>query len=115
VQGQDLWIVGNNSRILHSLDNGKTWVIQATQTKETLFSVSFIDARRGWASGANGVILHSEDGGATWVRQVTGTTHPIFRIQFISEKVGFALGYFGLFPPDGRRGKPGRTNPLVRM
>jgi photosystem II stability/assembly factor-like uncharacterized protein len=97
VQGQDLWIVGNNSRILHSSDNGKTWVIQATQTKETLFSVSFIDARRGWVSGANGVILHTEDGGTTWVRQSTDTIHPIFRIQFVSENVGFACGYFGLF------------------
>lgn len=110
VQGQDLWIVGNNSRILHSPDNGKTWVIQATQSKETLFSVSFIDARRGWASGANGVILHSEDGGATWVRQVTGTTHPIFRIQIISEKVGFACGYFGLFLRTADGGKTWQNN-----
>ena len=97
VNAQDIWIVGNNSRILHSPDNGKTWVIQPTQTKETLFSVSFVDARRGWCSGANGVILHTEDGGTTWVRQPTGSTHPIFRIQFLSEKVGFACGYFGLF------------------
>ena len=97
VKGQDIWIVGNNSRILHSADNGKTWIIQASETKETLFSVSFVDARRGWCSGANGVILHTEDGGTTWVRQATGTNHPIFRIQFLSEKVGFACGYFGLF------------------
>jgi len=97
VKAQDIWIVGNNSRILHSRDSGKTWVIQTSETKETLFSVSFVDARRGWCSGANGVILHTEDGGATWVRQVTGTPQPIFRIQFLSEKVGFACGYFGLF------------------
>ncbi len=97
LKGQDLWIVGNNSRILHSSDNGKTWVIQTAPTKETLFSVSFVDARRGWISGSNGVILHTEDGGTTWVRQSTGTSHPIFRIQFLSENVGFACGYFGLF------------------
>ncbi len=97
VKAQDIWIVGNNSRILHSADSGKTWVIQTSGTKETLFSVSFVDARRGWCSGANGVVLHTEDGGATWVRQVTGTTQPIFRIQFVSEKIGFACGYFGLF------------------
>jgi photosystem II stability/assembly factor-like uncharacterized protein len=97
VKGQDIWVVGNNSRILHSSDNGKTWVIQTAPTKETLFSVSFVDARRGWASGANGVILHTADGGTTWVRQATGTSHPIFRIQFLSENVGFACGYFGTF------------------
>ena len=97
VKAQDIWVVGNNSRILHSPDNGKTWVIQITKTKETLFSVSFVDARRGWCSGTNGLILHTEDGGTTWVRQETGTSHPIFRIQFLSEKVGFACGYFGLF------------------
>lgn len=97
VKAQDIWIVGNNSRILHSRDNGKTWVIQGSESKETLFSVSFVDARRGWCSGANGVVLHTEDGGTTWVRQATGTNHPIFRIQFLSEKVGYACGYFGLF------------------
>ena len=97
VKSQDSWIVGNNGRILHSPDNGKTWVIQPTQAKETLFSVSFVDAHHGWCSGTNGVILHTEDGGTTWVRQATGTTNPIFRIQFVSEKTGFACGYFGLF------------------
>lgn len=97
VKAQDLWIVGNNGRILHSPDRGENWVIQSSGIKETLFSVSFIDALRGWCSGENGAILHTEDGGTTWVRQATGTNHPIFRIQFLSEKVGFACGYFGLF------------------
>lgn len=97
IKGQDIWIVGNSSRILHSPDGGKSWGIQATQTREPLYSVSFVDSRRGWCSGAGGLILHTKDGGATWIRQVTGTTQPIFRIQFVSEKAGFACGYFGLF------------------
>lgn len=94
---QEIWIVGNSGKILHSGDGGKNWFIQTSGTREDLYSVSFIDARRGWSSGANGFILHTEDGGATWTRQGTGTKHPIFRIQFLSERVGFACGYFGLF------------------
>lgn len=94
---QEFWIVGNSGKILHSGDGGKTWFIQPSGTREDLFSVSFIDARRGWSSGSKGLILHTEDGGETWNRQETGTNHPIFRIQFLSEKVGFACGYFGLF------------------
>ncbi|MBI5905995.1 MAG: hypothetical protein HZB86_10710 [Deltaproteobacteria bacterium] len=94
---QEIWIVGNSGRILHSADDGKTWRIQVSGTREDLYSVSFADARRGWCSGSNGLVLHTEDGGATWSRQTSGTSHPIFRIQFLSDKVGFACGYFGLF------------------
>jgi len=94
---QELWIVGNSGKILHTGDEGKNWIIQPGGIKEDLYSVSFIDALRGWCSGGNGLILHTEDGGATWSRQTTGTKYPIFRIQFLSEKVGFACGYFGLF------------------
>jgi photosystem II stability/assembly factor-like uncharacterized protein len=94
---QEVWIVGNSGRILHSGDAGKTWFIQSSGVRDDLYSVSFVDPLHGWCSGGNGLILHTEDGGATWSRQATGTKHPIFRIQFLSEKVGFACGYFGLF------------------
>jgi len=96
VNFREIWIVGNNGKILHSGDDGKTWFNQPSGVREDLYSVSFIDARRGWCSGGNGLILHTENGGTTWSRQATGTIHPIFRIQFFSEKVGFACGYFGL-------------------
>lgn len=91
-----VWIVGNNGRILHSVDGGKRWYLQSSGVRENLYAVSFFDARHGWCAGDSGRILRTEDGGATWVSQVSGTKQPIFQIQFLSERVGFACGYYGL-------------------
>lgn len=94
---KEVWIVGNNGRIVHSGDVGKTWQIQASNVQETLYSTSFSDPMHGWCSGTKGVILHTENGGQSWSAQNSGTTLPIFKIRFLNEKVGFACGYFGLF------------------
>lgn len=91
------WIVGNGGRILFSLDGGKSWQVQKSNTRENLFGVTFTDLKHGWACGGGGTILHTEDGGGVWTRQSSGTKHPIFKIQFLSGKVGYACGYFGLF------------------
>ena len=91
------WIVGNSGRVLSSIDGGKNWQVQESNTTENLYAVSFTDPKNGWACGSGGTIVHTEDGGGNWVRQNSGTRHPIFRIQFINGKVGYACGYFGLF------------------
>jgi photosystem II stability/assembly factor-like uncharacterized protein len=95
--GSTLWIVGNSGRIIHSLDGGKSWLIQRSPTAENLNSVSFIDSRSGWACGNGGTVVHTSDGGATWELQNTGTKHPIFKIQFLTREIGYACGYFGMF------------------
>lgn len=80
--GQDAWFVTGGAsvaRVFHSRDRGRTWTVAETpapkgNASSGLFSVAFLDARRGFAAGGdykqpdfkgvNGI--RTEDGGATW-------------------------------------------------
>jgi photosystem II stability/assembly factor-like uncharacterized protein len=80
--GQDAWFVTGGAsvaRVFHTMDRGRTWTAANTpapngNASSGLFSVAFLDARRGFAAGGdykqpafqglNGI--RTEDGGATW-------------------------------------------------
>lgn len=79
---QDAWFVTGGARVarvFHTADRGRTWTVADTpapngNASSGLFSVAFLDARRGFAAGGdykqpafkglNGI--RTEDGGATW-------------------------------------------------
>jgi photosystem II stability/assembly factor-like uncharacterized protein len=81
--GNDAWFVTGGAkvaRVFHTADRGRTWTVADTpapngNASSGLFSVAFLDARRGYAAGGdykqpqfaglNGI--RTEDGGATWV------------------------------------------------
>jgi photosystem II stability/assembly factor-like uncharacterized protein len=81
--GQEAWFVTGGAsvaRVFHTKDRGRTWTVADTpapngNASSGLFSVAFLDARRGYAAGGdykqpdfkglNGV--RTEDGGATWI------------------------------------------------
>jgi photosystem II stability/assembly factor-like uncharacterized protein len=80
--GSDAWFVTGGakvSRVFHTADRGKTWTavetpVRAANASSGLFSIAFLDARRGVVTGGdykepafeglNGA--RTEDGGATW-------------------------------------------------
>jgi photosystem II stability/assembly factor-like uncharacterized protein len=80
--GQDAWFVSGGAsvaRVFHTRDLGRTWSVANTpapngNASSGLFSVAFLDARRGFAAGGdykqpafrglNGI--RTDDGGATW-------------------------------------------------
>jgi len=80
--GADAWFVTGGAkvaRVFHTKDRGRTWTVAQTpapagNASSGLFSVAFLDARRGFAAGGdykqpafeglNGV--RTEDGGTTW-------------------------------------------------
>jgi photosystem II stability/assembly factor-like uncharacterized protein len=80
--GDDAWFVTGGAkvaRVFHTKDRGRTWTAVETaapngNASSGLFSVAFLDAKRGYAAGGdykqpafkglNG--LRTEDGGATW-------------------------------------------------
>ncbi len=92
--GADVWFVTGGarvSRVFHSADRGRTWSVAqapvpAGNASTGLFSVAFLDARRGFVAGGdyeqpgfaglNGA--RTEDGGATW------TPAPISTAGFFS-------------------------------
>jgi photosystem II stability/assembly factor-like uncharacterized protein len=81
--GQDAWFVTGGAkvaRVFHTADRGRTWTVGDTpapngNASSGLFSVAFLDARRGFSAGGdykqpqfaglNGI--RTEDGGATWI------------------------------------------------
>lgn len=89
------WAVGEAGTILHSLDGGATWSLQASGTALDLSDVHFVDMQHGWAIGASdfsGIILHTSDGGATWRTQHTLGTDQLVAIHFVDARNGWAAG-----------------------
>ncbi|HEY1434378.1 MAG TPA: hypothetical protein VGG65_03330, partial [Thermoanaerobaculia bacterium] len=67
------------ARVFHTKDRGRTWTVAETaapngNASSGLFSVAFLDARRGYAAGGDYKVpafqglngIRTEDGGATW-------------------------------------------------
>ncbi|HZN35234.1 MAG TPA: YCF48-related protein, partial [Pirellulaceae bacterium] len=75
VRGNRVWIAGApGSCVLHSPDNGRTWLSFRTDQTAPLLGLWFADDYRGWAVGALGTILHTKDGGQTWRLARSGPT-----------------------------------------
>ncbi|MGA2623721.1 MAG: YCF48-related protein [Bacteroidota bacterium] len=68
----DAYAVGDSGTILHSTNNGRTWVRQPSGTTNTLYEVIFTDSLTGTIVGANGTILHTNTGGVVSVRIPNG-------------------------------------------
>jgi photosystem II stability/assembly factor-like uncharacterized protein len=80
--GTDAWFVTGGAkvaRVFHTKDRGRTWTVADTpapngNASSGLFSVAFLDARRGYSAGGDYKIpafqglngIRTEDGGATW-------------------------------------------------
>lgn len=71
------WAAGHGGVILHTVDGGKTWQLQRSDTKvdQPLFSIWFANASEGWAAGLWSLLLHTRDGGKSW-QQVKLPTAP---------------------------------------
>lgn len=66
------------------------------RNKDSLYAVSFVDARAGWAVGAFGTILSTRDGGRNWRTEPSHTTEPLFSVDFVDARHGWAVGRSGL-------------------
>lgn len=65
----EVWIVGDNGRVLKTSDVGATWLEQDPNTSYNLYGIHFTDLNKGWIVGEFSVIRHTEDGGTTWSTQ----------------------------------------------
>ncbi len=54
---------GTAGFVLHSPDDGATWIPQVANSQFRLRGVFFVDALRGWVVGDNGTIRHTASGG----------------------------------------------------
>src|SRR4030067_3153349 len=83
--GGRAWAVGKNGIILHSIDEGRSWRLQASGTTQSLLAVSFADDRVGFVAGSSGTILRTRDGGLSWEKQSSGMKDHLLGVQALSE------------------------------
>lgn len=97
--GERIISVGDRGHILHSSDEGQSWQLAATPTRQMLTAVHFADASHGWAVGHDAVILHSRDGGLSWEQQYQDLEleAPLLDVWFADTRTGFATGAYGTF------------------
>ena len=61
-----VWIVGENSTVLKTIDTGKTWQVLNIAPGRILKNICFSDSLTGWIVGAKGLILKSSNSGNNW-------------------------------------------------
>lgn len=92
VDQSNIWVVGFYGKIIHSKDQGKTWSIQKSGTKNALTGVSFANLSDGWITTLTGKILHTSDGGETWQLQESGTENALMDVEFLDKSHGWVVG-----------------------
>lgn len=90
------YAVGENGRILGTLDSCQHWTKLTSGTTDDLMGVSLHvpNSLEAWAVGQHGTILHTTDG-VTWTPQVSGTTHDLRAIRMLAG-FGWAVGEHGV-------------------
>jgi photosystem II stability/assembly factor-like uncharacterized protein len=53
------WAVGRGGTILSTSDQGRSWTLQQSATKQNLYSLNF-NKKIGWVVGGEGIILRYE-------------------------------------------------------
>lgn len=75
VNSDELWAVGADGLILHTLDRGKLWrkrLLQSEYKSTWLSCVYFKNAKRGWVAGNEGIILATDNSGKSWQLENSG-------------------------------------------
>ncbi|MEA3477261.1 MAG: YCF48-related protein [Bacteroidota bacterium] len=73
IDSDNIWAVGEEGTIIHSINGGETWDLIPVGTMENLYTVEFINSDTGWVAGHDdGVgttVLRTTDGGLNWEEQ----------------------------------------------
>ncbi len=97
--GERLVAVGERGFVLHSDDQGQTWIAVPTPVTRTLTGVAFRDPKTGVAVGHGGSLVRTEDAGATWAQvQVEEIgSDSLLDVQHLGGDHFIAYGAFGLY------------------
>lgn len=95
LNSSNVWAVGAEGAILHSMDGGENWELLESGTTVLLYTVEFINADTGWVAGEDdnqhSTILRTLDGGETWEAQElqgSGDYVPIWDVDFVPGEAG---------------------------
>jgi len=109
------WVVGDNGRILHTLDGGAEWNLQTSGRSEALNAVWFTSDVEGWVVGNNGTVLHTTNSGTNWARLLTVPAgEPLNDVQFANRDTGWVVGANGvILRTENRGGSWQRVTPSI--
>lgn len=111
------WAVGAEGRIYTTINGGKFWREQNSNTKNDLLDVFFLNNAEGWAIGDNGTILYTKTAGNLWIELETNVAHKLEKIFFTGNK-GWAVGFGGTImrydPSLPNRVKPQAKPPVMQ-
>ena len=118
--GQQGWAAGSSGTILKTLDGGKNWQAQNSNTKAKLNSIKFhADGQQGWAAGSSGIILKTLDGGKSWQIQNSNTNVWFYNITFHANgQQGWVVGDRGTILETldgGKSWQPQPSNTLASL
>ena len=89
------WAVGNDGKVLQTINGGKFWREQNSTVNANLTDVFFKDTAEGWAIGDAGTILHTKTAGNVWISENLKINHKLEKIFFAGGK-GWIVGFGGL-------------------
>jgi photosystem II stability/assembly factor-like uncharacterized protein len=88
------WVAGAEGKIFSTLNGGKLWRQQNSNTTNDLTSIAFFDSSNGFAIGNDGIVLQTQNGGNVWRPTQLNTKHKLERI-FLIGKTAWAVGFGG--------------------
>jgi photosystem II stability/assembly factor-like uncharacterized protein len=89
--------VGDQGRILKSIDGGYFWWSVYMNTERSFNIVKFLDSNTILTAGYLGYFAKSTDGGETFFNLITPTSMQINGMSFINATTGFVTGYAGIY------------------
>lgn len=107
------WVVGVNSTIAGSRDQGKTWQVTELGEDTQITTIQFLDDKHAVALGEFGLQVRSDDGGATWKKgpALPGEFYP-YAALFRDAREGWVSGIAGqmLHTSDGGKSWQKQSN-----
>jgi photosystem II stability/assembly factor-like uncharacterized protein len=89
--------VGDQGRILKTIDGGYFWWSVYMNTERSFNIISFLDSNTILTAGYLGYFAKSTNAGETFFNLLTPTSMQVNGMSFINSTTGFVTGYSGLF------------------
>lgn len=93
-----IWFVGNDGKIVRSIDDGVSWVLQQSGTDQHLQDIAAWDDQRAVAVGNGGIVLITTDAGTNWQTvkaPLSSVANKLIRVKTFNESGAIAVGAMG--------------------
>lgn len=109
------WAVSKSGHIMHTVNGGGTWILNAVVPRFELYGMVFSDRYHGWVFGPYGVMYRTTDGGMVWQNLRQGTGSVLMSASFVDSSTGWISGSEGaiLHTSNGGKTWTSQTSPVT--